>query len=177
MSLPQTPLSFVYHSMIPPYQDEMHVDFDAAFTRFNITSASLQKACRDADKAAFDLRNDPTSQQAQAALAAASQVIFDDLVPVLAVEVSQGVAYRNQPINGSGVTNGVLPSLYRLIYSKDFLATDPAAPDASIKTEWDAFKAALVAGQGNFTALLQHATGLCKRMMLDANGGTWMMSW
>ncbi|HVY29005.1 MAG TPA: hypothetical protein VHB79_20750 [Polyangiaceae bacterium] len=178
MTIPKTPLSFMYHTLIKLYRDEVHATPDVSFARFNITSASLQKACLDADKAAETLRQTPTSQQAQADLEAASKVIFADLVPFLAAEVSQGVAKSDQPMDdGKGVGNGVVASVYRLVYSKEFRDTDPAAPDASIKTEWDAFKAALVAGQGDFKALFEHATGLCNRMMADANGNGWMMWW
>jgi hypothetical protein len=177
MTLPKTVLSFLYHEMISPYRDEMHVDFDTAFARFNVTDPSFQTLCRDADKAAFDLRSSPSSPQAQAGLAASSKLIFGALAPVLAQEVAQGVTAPPQPLEGSGLVDGALPEVYRLFYSAAFRATNPPAPDPSVQAAWDAFKGALTVGGGAVNELLAPATALCNLMMDEATQGTWLMWW
>ncbi|HVJ20741.1 MAG TPA: hypothetical protein VM686_35265 [Polyangiaceae bacterium] len=181
MTTPRTALSQLYHSTIPAYRDEMHLDMEDGHRRFGI--AESDKDWRDAvaevDVAAFKVRDAAKANKTgpKDELSKASEKLFGLLDPILAAEIRGGAA--GDLLDKPAPERSLLEKLYFLFYSLPYRADDSssasnALPGASsdVQQSWDAVRAALRAGGGPVST-----TKLCEALDKEFNDGLWVIVW
>ena len=189
MTTPATLLSFVYHSTIPNYRDEIHYDIETAFRRFGLVeqafgslatevgvplpkAADVQSAAKAVEVAAFELRKSELAKRKDFADATAT-LLVEQMARLLAAEVAAGV--RVSDVAAPAGAN-LVSYLYGLVYSPTYRRVAPI-PDGFAPADWNAVKAALDAGGGEFAAILPAVSRLCGAVSAQFIDSLWPVVW
>lgn len=195
MSIPETPLSFVFHATVPEYRDEIHIDIDAAFDRFGITerrfdalsktvgssvgsAAEFRLAAREALSAASDVTaNKRGSEQA---MQRATDKLFGLLAPLLAAEVVSGTNEGQLDALASDQVNP-LAALGLLFYNAEFRCQTSGAAvfpdDGNVAEAWNMLRSALQRPGAEFARLVPATQALCAHLSRVFVSSLFALAW
>jgi hypothetical protein len=181
MTTPRSALSQLYHSTIPAFRDEMHLDMEHGHRRFGLDDDDWRAAVAEVDVAAFKIRDAAKASKAgpKRELLEASTKLFKLLDSILQAEVADVVAgdLQDKPTPDRSLLEKLYFLFYSLPYRNDSssasgVALPGATPD--VKQSWDAVRAILQAGGG---VAVPHTTVLCGALNAEFNAGLWVIVW
>lgn len=191
MNAPKTLLSFLFHSTIPRYRDEMHLDLEDAYRRFGLDQSldklglapSVAKELRvqieKVDVAAYKLRRQDDVPQAATEMRVSSQAVFNQLAPILDLEIAKGP--RVDDDRNLAAQDNFLKKLYLLFYSTTWRQGNEGQTvfgsgfnTGGIGPAWDTVRGALM---GNPANTAPSTKILCDRLTKEFNATFWPIIW
>lgn len=193
MTTPATLLSFIHHSLIPEFRDEVHHDIDPALVRFGITDSTFAalataagasgqlpsarqvgEAAKDVEVKAFRLRKLGKANETD--MKNATNKLLGQLAPLLAAELAVGVTSADQQLDSARLSYRV-QKLYHLTYCSPFRNSAPAAPDGFTSPDWQLVGNAVRSGGVAFSSLLPPSKRLCQAIADEFNDTLWPVVW